>query len=66
MRNLMMAAVLALAGIGQVRGEADAARGVCAEAAWCGWNSVKVNGVTVACSQYNCRKHGRIEHSESH
>ena len=66
MRSFVMAAVLALAGVGQVRGETAAVAGVCAEAAWCGWHSVKVNGVTVACSQYHCRKHGRIEHSESH
>lgn len=65
MKTLLFTAVLALAAFGGARGESTKAA-PCKAAAWCGWHSVKVNGVLTSCHQYNCRAHGKIEHSESH
>jgi hypothetical protein len=63
MKTLVIAAVLALAGLG---GSKVPTMAPCKGAAWCGWHQVKVNGVLTACHQYSCRTHGKVEHSESH
>lgn len=67
MKTLVIAAILALTGfvVGNGSGMSPAAA-PCKAAAWCGWHEVKVNGVLTACHKYNCRTHGKVEHSERH
>lgn len=65
MKTILIAAVLALTGLSGGGAKSPAAA-PCKGAAWCGWHEVKVNGALTACHQYNCRTHGKIEHSEKH